>query len=114
MRPHFSLRAGVFYFPSELFNQKLYNNRICYRGHDANCLKLKAELPFKGGLAFFNGGKEDAVMKIIIGIILSSLLVISSPYFGDELNLGTGDYIMDMGGGDKLNTGTGDYIMDLD
>ena len=31
----------------------------------------------------------------------------------DRMNLGTGDYIMDMGGGDMMNLGTGDYIMDM-
>jgi hypothetical protein len=32
----------------------------------------------------------------------------------DEINLGTGVYIMDMGDGDKINVDTGSYIMNLD
>ncbi len=48
---------------------------------------------------------------IIAGFVL--LLTASTAYGQDQLNLGTGDYIMDTGGGDQLNLGTGDYIMDL-
>jgi hypothetical protein len=29
------------------------------------------------------------------------------------MNLGTGEYIMDMGGGDKMNLDTGEIILDL-
>ena len=43
------------------------------------------------------------VMKNAIGIVLESLFVTSSPCFGDELNIDTGEYTMDMGGGDKMN-----------
>jgi len=32
---------------------------------------------------------------------------------GDKMNLGTGEYIMSLGGGDMMNLSTGDYIMDM-
>jgi len=33
---------------------------------------------------------------------------------GDKMNLGTGDYIMDMGGGDMMNLATGAMTFSFD
>jgi len=48
-----------------------------------------------------------------IGIIFFSLLFIGGACFADELNLGTGEYIMDMGGGDEMNLDTGEYQINM-
>ncbi len=49
-----------------------------------------------------------------IGIALACLLAMSGLCFGDELNVNTGEYIMDMGDGNKINVETGEYYMNLD
>ena len=57
----------------------------------------------------------NKLMSVVLFTSLVSLLYILVPQVSaDEINLGTGEYIMDMGDGDKMNLDTGDYIMDLD
>ena len=50
----------------------------------------------------------------MLKLIFLSALMISTTVNSDEMNLNTGEYIMDMGGGDKMNITTGEYIMDMD
>ena len=50
----------------------------------------------------------------MIRLIFISVLISSAAVFADEINLTTGEYIMDMGDGDSMNVTTGEYIMDID
>jgi hypothetical protein len=52
-------------------------------------------------------------MKGFAVILAFGILALAGVGHADSINLGTGDYTMDMGGGDKLNLGTGDYTMDM-
>ncbi len=52
-------------------------------------------------------------MNKVLLIATAITLGFCNASLADEINLGTGDYIMDLGGGDKMNLGTGDYIMGL-
>ena len=46
-------------------------------------------------------------------LVFVSALMLSTTVISDEMNLTTGEYIMDMGSGDKMNTTTGEYFMDM-
>ena len=52
-------------------------------------------------------------MKILQKICFVLLLVTFSSVYADQMNLETGEYIMDMGGGDQMNLETGEYNMDM-
>ena len=53
-------------------------------------------------------------MRHTIIAVLALLLTASTTYGQDQMNLDTGEYLMDMGGGDQMNLDTGDYWMSLD
>ena len=47
--------------------------------------------------------------SIVFLIVLSPTLALA-----DQLNLSTGEYIMNMGDGDSMNLSTGEYIINMD
>ena len=53
--------------------------------------------------------------KIYIALFVGVFLVgyNSLVFGGDQINLDTGEYLMDMGGGDQMNIDTGEYLMDM-